>query len=227
LAVEITERLARIRERVDIAARRSGREAASVRIIGASKTMPPASLEEAVRAGLVDFGENRVQEALPKMDALAAAGLQPTWHFIGHLQSNKARVAAARFAIIHSVDTLKLAEELNARSPGRLKVLLEVNVANEASKSGFTVETGQGSFDDAVQRVRALSGLNLVGLMTVAPHTSDEAVVRSAFRSLAKIARRNGLSELSMGMTEDFEVAIEEGATMVRIGRAIFGERNA
>lgn len=224
--MNMAERLERTRERVAAATVRSGRPEGSVRIIGASKTMAPDVLAEAVRLGLSDLGENRIQEAIPKIDALAREGLQPTWHFIGHLQTNKAKVAAERFAIIHSVDTLKLAEELNARSSGKLKVLLEVNIADEPSKSGFTLTNPELPFSDTLLKVRSLPNLDVLGLMTVAPHSEDDSIVRRSFQTLAGLARVYGLTELSMGMTEDFETAIEEGATMVRIGRAIFGERN-
>lgn len=231
--MSIAENLERVRARIAAAAARAGRDPGAVRIIGASaayKGVSAAQIEEALDAGLRDFGENRVQEAQAHIRALGARASEATWHFIGHLQTNKARAAAGLFAIIHSVDSLRLAEQLSRHAaavlqerPGRLRVLLEVNVAGEASKFGFV----PGEVGDAVARVGALPGLDLVGLMTVAPNVRDAEAVRPVFRQLRELAHANGLSELSMGMTDDFETAVEEGATMVRIGRAIFGERPA
>jgi len=228
--VSIAENLERVRARITAAAARAGRDPAAVRLIGASaayKGVTPPRIEAALDAGLRDFGENRVQEAEAHAAALGARAAQATWHFIGHLQTNKVAAALKLFAIIHSVDSLRLAEQLSRRASDqraagqdRLRILLEVNIAGEASKFGFTpAEVGE-----AVACAGALPGLDLAGLMTVAPVRDDAEAVRPVFRQLRELARANGLTELSMGMTDDFEVAIEEGATMVRVGRAIFGE---
>jgi pyridoxal phosphate enzyme (YggS family) len=185
------------------------------------KDVEAAALQVAVSAGLDQLGENRVQEALAHRAALGPDADRVGWHLIGHLQTNKASAAAAVFDIIESVDSLRLAEQLAKRTTQRLRVLLEVNVAGEVSKSGFApIEVSA-----AVSAVRRLTQLELAGLMTVAPATADSEQVRPVFRELRRLAQQHDLPELSMGMTDDFEVAIEEGATIVRLGRAIFGER--
>jgi hypothetical protein len=165
-------------------------------------------------------GENRVQEAAAKIVALR--GLPVTWHLVGHLQTNKAKTALELFDIIHSVDSLHLAQVLSRPDRSEpLPILLEVNAAGEASKFGFP----PAEVAAAAQVVARLPHLDLRGLMTVAPFVSDPETVRPVFRELRRLRDALGLRELSMGMTDDFEVAIEEGATLVRIGRAIFGER--
>ncbi len=228
LDMTIAENVGRLRARIGGAAARAGRDPAGVRLIGAIKGVAPAAVEEALAAGLRDFGENFVQETERCMAALGLRAKDATWHFIGHLQTNKAAAALRLFAIIHSVDSLRLAEQLSRRASAclpegqaRLRILLEVNVAGEASKFGFAPAEVAG----AVASAGRLPDLDLVGLMTIAPATDNPETARPVFRELRELARANGLAELSMGMTDDFEVAIEEGATMVRVGRAIFGER--
>lgn len=225
-AGSIAERAAAVRERIARACARAGRDPASVRLIAVSKTFGPEAVAEALAAGIREFGENRVQEALAKIPAVAELAAQrglpaPTWHLVGHLQTNKARAAAAAFAILHGIDSTRLLQALDRAAAAPTRVLLEVNVAGEPTKFGFAPEDVAG----AVALAQTLPHIEVAGLMTVAPRAEDPEAVRPVFRGLAELARQLGLPELSMGMTEDFEVAIEEGATMVRIGRAIFGER--
>lgn len=214
--------MAAVRARVRAAAERAGRDPQAVRLIAVSKTFPAEAVLAAYEAGQRDFGENRVQEAEAKAPAVAAAGVQPTWHLIGHLQTNKVRAALDRFAIIHSVDSVHLAAALSRRAAAAYPVLLEVNVAGEASKSGFAPD----EVTDATERIRRLPNLDVRGLMTVAPLVADPEELRPVFRRLAELAQRLALPELSMGMSGDFEVAIEEGATLVRVGTVIFGRRD-
>jgi len=215
----IAERVAHVQQRVQRAAERAGRSPAEVTIVAVSKGFPPSVIDEAVIAGIAHVGENRVQEAAAKIAALR--GLPVTWHLVGHLQTNKAKTALELFDIIHSVDSLHLAEVLSSRAERPLPILLEVNAAGEASKFGLP----PGEVAAAAQAIARLPRLDLRGLMTVAPFVSDPETVRPVFRELRRLRDALGLRELSMGMTDDFEVAIEEGATLVRIGRAIFGER--
>ena len=245
----IALRIENVRERIAAAARRAGRSPAEIRLVGVSKTQPPELVAQAFAAGLRDFGENRVQEAEPKIAALADDRNAITWHLIGHLQSNKAKRAAALFDLVHSLDSLALAEALDRQSSARAKsvalvtpsplpVLLQVNVSGEASKDGFDLAGWEArpdrldGFCADVERVLALPHLRIGGLMTIAPWGDDPAAARPTFRSAQRLrdtlARRfpaADWSALSMGMTDDFEVAIAEGATIVRVGRAIFGAR--
>jgi pyridoxal phosphate enzyme (YggS family) len=222
---EITARLAELRERVALAARRAGRDPAAVTVVLASKTQPPEAIRAAYAAGAHEFGENYVQEAAAKQDALADLG-DLRWHLIGHLQSNKARDAANRFALIQSLDSARLAAALGRVRPApRVPVLIEVNAAGEVSKTG--VEAAE--VERLIEAARA--AVDILGLMTIPPAAPDPERARRYFAALRemrdRLAAATGLtlSELSMGMTGDFEVAIEEGATIVRVGRAIFGER--
>ncbi len=225
----VEERLKRIRECIARAAERVGRDPGSVTLIGATKDVDAARVRAAIGGGLCDFGENRIQEALPK---IAAVGAGPRWHFIGHLQRNKARLAVGPFAMIHSIDSLAVAQTVDraARSAGRrVAVLVEVNIGGEATKHGVA----PAATPDLVAAMRACDHLEPVGLMTMAPPADDPEAVRPIFRRLRALRDRlrsggggEGFRELSMGMSWDFEVAIEEGATMVRIGRALFGERD-
>jgi PLP dependent protein len=215
----IAERVASVRQRVERAAERAGRSPADVTIVAVSKGFPPQAIAEAVAAGIAHLGENRVQEAATKVPGLR--DLPVTWHLVGHLQTNKAKTALELFDIIHSVDSLHLAEALSHRSQRPLPILLEVNVAGEASKFGFP----PGEVAAAAQAVARLARLDLRGLMTVAPFVKDPEAVRPVFHELRRLRDALGLAELSMGMSDDFEAAIEEGATLVRIGRAIFSER--
>ena len=222
---EIAARLTAVRERIARAARRAERDPAAVRLVLASKTQPPAAIRAAYAAGAREFGENYVQEAAAKQDALADLG-DLRWHLIGHLQTNKARDAANRFALIHSLDSARLAAALGRTRPvPRVAVLIEVNAAGEASKSGVAA----AEVERLIEQARAT--VEILGLMTIPPPASDPERSRSHFAALRamrdRLAAATGLalSELSMGMTDDFEVAIEEGATIVRVGRAVFGER--
>jgi pyridoxal phosphate enzyme (YggS family) len=217
----IAERIALVRDRVARAAERAGRSPAEVTIVAVSKTFPTQAIEEAAAAGIVHIGENRVQEAAAKITSLRH--LPVTWHMLGHLQTNKAKTALELFDIIQSVDSLRLAEALSRRTERAIPVLLEVNVAGEASKFGLSPQ----DVPQTAEAVARLSHLDLRGLMTIAPWVTDPEEVRPVFRELRRLRDALGLAELSMGMTDDFEVAIEEGATIVRIGRAIFGERDA
>jgi hypothetical protein len=217
----IAENLSRVRARIDEACRRAGRAASDVTLIGVTKTVSIDAVAEAYEAGLRDMGESRVQEAQAKIESLAARGIRPRWHLIGHLQTNKAKTAIGLFDILHSVDSLRLARTLSRQTGELLPVLLEVNVAQEASKFGFAPD----ELPQAFSEIAALPNIEVRGLMTVAPQSDDPEGARPVFRRLRELRDTLGLAELSMGMTDDFEVAIEEGATMVRVGRAIFGPR--
>ncbi len=220
--------LATVRARIAAAAQAAGRDPAEVELVAVSKTFRVAALKAAIAAGQTVFGENRVQEALPKIEALAGIagpdGARPRFHLVGHLQTNKARQAGA-FDMIESVDSLRLAVALERRLPRPMPVLLEVNVAGEASKHGFAPD----EVGEALAAIAPLAKLDVVGLMTVAPLVAEAEAVRPVFRELRRLrdaeAGRLGMGHLSMGMSNDFQVAIAEGATIVRLGRAIFGDR--
>ena len=212
------------------AAVRAGRVPDQVRLVAASKTVPVERLREAVDAGIRHLGENRLQEALPKIETLDREGV--LWHFIGTLQRRKVKSVVGRFETIHSVDSLALAEEINrqAREAGlRQRVLLEVNLGGEASKGGFA----PSELAAALPALNELSGLDIRGLMAIPPPTPTAEDARPYFRQLRELAqaltvqgcRNINMQELSMGMSHDFPVAIEEGATYVRVGTAIFGAR--
>ena len=223
-------RLQAVRDRIAAACARAGRAPSEVTLVGVSKTHPPEAVREAFAAGLRDFGENRVQEAEAKADALAdlrAAGLR--WHLVGHLQGNKANKAAALFDVVHSVDGASLGERLDraASEKGRvLPVLVQVDLAGEVTKFGLE----ETSLFATLESLRALSSLRVEGLMVLPPYLDDPEATRPFFqrlRALRDQAVSRGLcgSQLSMGMSHDFEVAIEEGATLVRVGTAVFGQR--
>jgi len=226
----VADRLQRIRERIAAAARRAGRDPASVTLVGVSKTVEAARVLEAVEAGLGDLGENRVQEARDKAPRLPAA---VRWHLVGHLQANKANQAARLFQVVHSVDSVDLLERLERaaeREGRRMTVMAQVDLAGEATKHGAGVE----DLDRILAAASGLRHLEMSGLMILPPYDPDPDRSRPYFRRLreilAEMRGRHGalpLRHLSMGMTEDFEVAIEEGATHVRVGRALFGERRA
>lgn len=220
-SAQIAANLARVRERIESACARSGRDPASVTLVGVSKTVEPPLIAEAVRAGLADLGENRVQEALPKGEAIAVEGLSPTWHLVGHLQTNKAKQALELFTVIHSIDSTRLVEALAKRTIGPVECFIEVNISGEASKHGASAD----DVPEILHAIDAAHALQSVGLMTVAPQDASETELRRVFSGLRELAERYSLPKLSMGMTGDFELAIEEGATHVRVGRAIFGER--
>jgi PLP dependent protein len=209
----------RIFERIRNAAARCGRDPSSVRLIAVTKTVSVDQIREAVAAGISDIGENRLQEALPKRHALADVPL--TWHFIGHLQTNKAKRAAEEFNWIQCVDRPELADKLNQGTPKNLPILIEVKLQDEPTKSGITVL----QLRDFIDQFSRWKRLDLRGLMAIPPLFDNPEDVRPYFRRLRLVAQEHGLRELSMGMSNDFEVAIEEGATMVRVGTALFGER--
>jgi pyridoxal phosphate enzyme (YggS family) len=217
-------RLEAVRLRIAEACRRSGRSPDEVTLVAVAKGFPPEAVREAAAVGISHFGENRVQEAQAKLPLLADLWPRPTWHMVGHLQTNKVKTALNLFDIIHSVDSLHLAEAISKRVPPSLRVpvLLEVNIAGDPAKYGFTPQ----ELPTQAEAIRRLPGLDVRGLMTVAPMVEDPEAVRPVFRRLRQLAHSLGLADLSMGMTDDFEVAVEEGATIVRIGRAIFGERS-
>lgn len=217
----VAEKIAQVRQRIAAACDRAGRVPDNVTLVGVSKGFPAEAAVQAIEADLEDLGENRVQEAAGKIDALSILGYRPRWHLVGHLQTNKAKTAAALFAIIQSVDSVRLAQELSRRARKLVPILLEVNVAQEASKFGFAPQEVAA----AAGAITSLPNLDLRGLMTVAPQTDEPEDVRPVFRELRELRDTVGLRELSMGMTDDFEVAVEEGATIVRVGRAIFGPR--
>lgn len=211
-----------------MAARRAGRDPAAVTVVAVSKTVPAERLRAAVAAGIVELGENRVQEAGPKV---AALGHGLTWHLIGHLQRNKAAAAVRLFDMIHSVDSLDLATALDrqaARLGKQQRVLLQVNVSGEQSKSGFTPV----ALRTAAAQVAVLPHLRPEGLMTIAPLGAGESALHDVFGTLRALHRElapafpgEAWQHLSMGMSDDYEIAVAEGATLVRVGRAIFGER--
>ena len=218
---DIRANIERVNERVSRAAARAGRRAEDVLLIGVSKTVDVDRIRAAVAAGIRALGENRVQEA---KDKVATLGRPVPWHLIGHLQTNKVKDALGLFDVIHSIDRLDLARECDrrARAAGRVvDVLLEVNVGDEASKGGFP----SGEVAAALEAVAKLDHLRVHGLMAIPPVVERAEDARGWFRVLRGLAERHGLKELSMGMSADFEVAIEEGATMVRVGTAIFGAR--
>jgi len=235
----VAERLARVRERIAEACVRAGRPADAVKLVAVSKRIPLSLVVDACRAGQWDLGENRVAEAVDRQPELArlltAAGLpveRLRWHFIGHLQSNKAGKAAGRFHMLHSLDSEKLAEKLSrlATEAGRTEtVLLEVNISGEAQKQGLAAV----EVPDVAARISALPGLDLAGLMGMARYGAQEGELRTSFASLRGLAADTraatglALPELSMGMSGDFEAAIAEGSTLVRIGGAIFGPRRS
>ncbi len=221
---DITDHLADIVERVARAAQHSGRSATSVTIVAISKQQPSSAIVAAHRAGITHFGESYVQEALLKMDSIAELPL--TWHFVGKLQSNKTRQIAERFEWVHTVDRLRIAERLNEQRPafaGPLNVLLQVNQGDEAQKSGVAV-TEVAELARAVSKLRRLK---LRGLMTLPPQRGAPADWFAELAALRTRLERDGiaLDTLSMGMSADFEAAISAGATLVRIGTAIFGKR--
>jgi pyridoxal phosphate enzyme (YggS family) len=221
---DISRNLAVVRERISAACDRAGRSEVGVTLVGISKTHPVAAIEAAHLAGLRDFGENRVQEALPKIEAVSgphAHRIDAKWHLVGHLQRNKVAAAIGRFDILHSVDSERLAEAISERAGAPVRVLIEVNVAGEPSKHGVP----PGDVSALAGRVARMPNIELLGLMTVAPRADDPEDVRPVFRTLRELRDSLGLPELSMGMTDDFEVAVEEGSTLVRVGRAIFGAR--
>jgi PLP dependent protein len=227
----IAQRVQAVLAKIRSAEEKAGRPAGSVRLVAVTKTVTIDRIQEGVGAGLTILGENRVQEALPKLAAFAAAPVR--WHFLGQLQRRKVRSVIGRFEVIHSVDSLELAQEIDRRAGEvgcHLSVLIELNIGNEPTKAGF-------SPDEVVQAVATMAGFSHIGirgLMTIPPQTNHPDSARPYFRKLNELAQRIAacripsvrMDELSMGMSNDYEVAIEEGATLVRVGTAIFGTRH-
>jgi len=239
----VAERVAAVRAEIARACERAGRSVDEVTLVAVSKTHAPPLIVEAVRAGVRDLGENRPEEAAPKMQAVAALTPEPVcWHMIGHVQSRKARLVTRGYTLLHSLDSVRLAERLARYLDAQgqtLDVLLQMNVSGEATKEGFDAyqwnkrPTQRATLWRDVEAILALPALRVRGLMTMAPLTDDPEMARPVFAALRDL--RDALREdfpgadwsaLSMGMTDDYPVAIEEGATLVRIGRAIFGERH-
>jgi len=225
--VDLEENFRKVRERIEAACSRAGRNPAEVTIVAVSKSQPPEAVRAAAEIGQLVFGENRVQEAKAKVPLCPE---RARWHMIGHLQSNKARDAVALFSMVQSVDSLHLAQELEKwadKQAKTLPVLLEVNIAGESSKFGYKPDVMLRELPD----INELRHLEVHGLMTIAPYATDAEKVRPVFRKLRELKTEceqvlgAPLQHLSMGMSGDFEVALEEGATMVRIGTALFGPR--
>ena len=228
--------IAVVRDRIRLACSRAKRKEKDVLLLGVSKTKPYSALQEAYRYGIHDFGENKVQEIRDKYELMQGDALMkdcpPRFHMIGHLQKNKVKYLPGKVVLIHSVDSVSLAETLDsefAKKDSMAKILIEVNVAKEESKSGFFIE----ELEERIAEMTAFSHIEIHGLMTVAPFTEDPENNRPVFRtlrealfSLQKKFPALPLTELSMGMSGDYEVAIEEGSSIVRIGSSIFGERN-
>jgi pyridoxal phosphate enzyme (YggS family) len=225
----IAENLKTIVDRIAAAAQRAGRDPSSIKLVAVTKTVDVERIREAAAAGAVILGENRVQEAKGKIEKL---GRIASWHLIGHLQTNKAKYAVRLFDMIHSVDSIELADEIDRQAAklGKIQdVLIEVSIAGEASKAGVDLAGAVG----LVRAAANLKNISINGLMTIPPFLDNPEEVRPYFRALRELAAniakedipRVSLRELSMGMSGDFEVAVEEGATMVRVGSAIFGER--
>ena len=222
----IKENLLKVMVRIEEAARRARRDPGEIKLVAVSKTVEPARIKEAIEAGISVLGENYVQEARKKIEEI---GRGVTWHFIGHLQSNKAKSAIHLFDMIHSVDNLPLAKELNRRAEQEnrtVRALIEVNLAQEATKFGMDEE----KLFDLAQAMLQLNHLSLEGLMTMPPYFDDPERGRPYYMKMRELREkmvREGIpiKELSMGMSNDFEIAIEEGATYIRVGTAIFGPR--
>jgi PLP dependent protein len=225
----VAARVAKVRERIEAACLRSGRAASSVTLVAVTKTHPPEAVAWALAAGLRDVGENRVQELEAKVEAVGRDAVR--WHLIGTLQRNKARKALPLFDLLHSLDSVRLAEKLSeeATAAGRTaRALVQVNVSGEGTKSGFA----PAEAPEAVGQICSLPGLRVEGLMTMAPFVEEEAVLRRAFSAARRLAEELARQlpgfrgeHLSMGMSNDFEVAVEEGSTLVRLGTVLFGDR--
>jgi PLP dependent protein len=223
---DLSDRLREVRDRVDAAVRRGGHGQA-VTIVAVTKTHGPDAVQAAWDAGVGDVGENRIQEALPKMEAVSAP---VRWHLIGHLQRNKVK-SLAKFELLHSLDSSRLADAVNEfglSTNAPVKSLMQINVVGEESKGGYVPD----QWDGEAARLRSLAGIRVMGVMTMAPLDADEATLRTTFsgaRRAREILRAAGheATELSMGMSSDYEVAVEEGATLIRLGTILFGARPA
>ncbi|KXS56847.1 MAG: hypothetical protein AMR96_00225 [Candidatus Adiutrix intracellularis] len=223
---EARTRLEKLRQEIAEAAARSGRQPEEITLLGVSKTFPAASVRTYFQSGLLDFGESYLQEAKAKLEELADLDPPPTWHFIGHLQTNKVKYAAQLFHVIHSLDSLNLARELNYRTQAKdrtMIIYIEINLSGEASKSGLDPSSLPVFLDSLI----TLPALKLQGLMTMPPYNLNQEASRPYFAALRELRDKwaPSLPGLSMGMSGDFIVAIEEGATIVRVGTALFGQR--
>ncbi|MBI1822637.1 MAG: YggS family pyridoxal phosphate-dependent enzyme [Nitrospirae bacterium] len=216
--------------KISESARRSGRSVSDIHLVAVTKTVSPEKVIESLQKGIQILGENRVQEALPRMDLIRSKGYTPEWHFIGKLQRNKVRQVVGRFSLIHSVDSLNLAEEISRQAEIKgthQDILIEMNLSGETTKAGFT----SGELLSQLDRINRLNYVKLRGLMTIPPRCSVPEDSRPYFRKLRSFgeevdSRLGKICQIfSMGMSDDFEVAIEEGATHIRIGRSLFGER--
>ena len=219
--MDIKSNIVNLQERISRAATRANRDPREINLVAVTKTIEPWLIQQAFDAGIRHFGENRVQEAKAKIEQLSTLQPLPTWHMVGHLQSNKAKIAVKLFHMIHSIDSVKIAELISRHADHSIPILIEVNVSGETTKNGFPL----AEVSPAMEQIARLPNLEVKGLMTIAPIVSNPEEVRPIFRQLRLLRDSLGLEHLSMGMTDDFEVAIEEGATIIRIGRAIFGER--
>jgi pyridoxal phosphate enzyme (YggS family) len=223
----IRDNIREVQERIDRALRRCGRDGEEITIVAVTKNIAIDRIEEAIRAGLTVFGENRVQEAREKVGHFS--GREITWHMIGHLQRNKAKIALSLFSLIHSLHSIPLAREISKRATRPVDVLLQVNTSGEGSKHGIRPM----EMDQFLEQAEELPNIRIRGLMTIAPFTDDTVRIRRAFRTLfhlyekarAMQMNRTEMCFLSMGMTGDYEVAVEEGSNMIRIGTALFGPR--
>ncbi len=228
---EITKNVNMIRQKISNACSQSGRNVSHVRLVAVSKTVPAEKIRAAVQAGVIDFGENYAQEAIAKMDELAAVGVAINWHFIGALQSNKVKQIHDRFSLIHAIDRVSTIVEISKRSLSPQPILIEVNLADESTKSGVRVN----ELPQLLEAAQAQANVRLNGLMFMPPYDLPVDELRRYFsearklrdRIVTKVSAPHNLGELSMGTSHDFEIAIEEGATLVRIGSAIFGARQS
>ena len=224
----ITENVHIVKEKIAEICKNSGRNPGEITLIAVSKTNPISAIEEAVSAGITDLGENKAQELRDKSKLIEG---DFNWHFIGHLQTNKVKYVIRAAEYIHSVDSVKLAEEINRKAEALdkvQKILIEVNTSGEESKYGIQ---DFDSLESLIEKCETLSNIEVKGLMTMAPFTSDEDVIRKCFINLREMKEKlnnrwDNITELSMGMTNDYKIAIEEGSTMLRIGTAIFGQRD-
>jgi hypothetical protein len=223
--MSIADNIKTIKTRIEQAAKRAGREASDIKLVAATKDVPVELIKEAIDAGLMDIGENRVQEARSKFDQLKDHSV--TWHMIGHLQTNKVKHALEIFSVIQSVDSERLAKDISDKANKKIDVFIEVNTSGEESKFGIAPDKAAAF----ARHVSGLPKLKLSGLMTIGPLSSDESKTRQSFRELLKLFKQIKelnlpaveLKYLSMGMSDDYEIAVEEGSNMVRVGRAIFG----
>ena len=214
----VAERLQAVRARIDAAAKRAGRDPKTIELVAVSKTRPVGDIREAMAAGQQAFGENYAQELRDKARELSGV----KWHYIGPLQRNKVKYVVGTAVLIHAVESLDIAQEIDKRARTPQDILIEVNVAREPQKHGVAPD----ALPTLLAELRKLPNLRVRGLMTMAPLDDNPEASRPHFRALRELAQEQGLPELSMGMTQDLEVAVEEGATLVRVGTAIFGERN-